>query len=219
MIFVSIFAYSFGKKHYPNIDGAIAREMALGTRSDIPCFRTLHRLRTMYEVMVFPECSTLIGPARCRAAGNFLRSTCDGQVSIDDDVDASAAALEQLVFASGEHRIALAAMRKRVDRTAGEWDWNVDCDEVTGLHPFPVRSGGLALAYFPRSCVERVALDCRDLEFDEDGQSFPGFFLQKIDGRRWVGEDVAFCQRAAAAGVGLVGIAHHDVVHAGIPSL
>src|SRR5690349_24564780 len=112
-LFVSLFAYAFGKQHWPNVSAAAALEFSRGEASTVPGFRTIYRLRKLVdEVEVHTDHSTLIARARDRAAGRFLRSSCDQWIAVDDDVDADDAACKAMLETLPGN-ILSAAMRMR----------------------------------------------------------------------------------------------------------
>jgi hypothetical protein len=234
-LFVSVFAYSFGKAHYPNVDRAIAAELEKGESSLVPAFRTVHRLRRSFDVTFAPECSTLIGKARNVMSGKFLSSGIPLWVSIDDDVDASADALHigingtyHVVDGWAAHdagsRIIIGGMKTRTNDK-----YNIG---LTGVDPLdggdvaiktgelmPITYGGAALTFIPYKCLARMVNHHGGTAFDEGGVGCPGLFKEEIVERCWIGEDVMFCRRARAAGVPLYGFIHPGIVHAGIPSI
>ena len=249
-LFVSLFAYAFGKQHWPNVDAAAAREIERGESSSVPGFRTLHRLRKLVdEIELHTDHSTLIARARDRAAGRFLRSTCDQWIGIDDDVDADDKACLACLTVRPENILSL-AMRMR----SGNRDFNVsplrDQETFPGV-PFRVRRVGMGMIRTPRAELARIAESRRDLEWDEPnpdtaayndkteqqylggdpvGAAFrgvafpkvctsPGVFLPQIKGRQWLDDDWSFCERAHDAGVEMWSVVLPGIAHAGIPNL
>jgi hypothetical protein len=228
-LFVSVFAYSFGKAHYPNVDRAIAAELEKGESSTVPAFRTLHRLRRSFDVTFAPECSTLIGKARNVMSGKFLSSGIPLWVSIDDDVDASAEALHigingARAVPGGNDCIVLGAMKTRTNDKYNVGMTGVDpldggtVDVKTG-ELFPITYGGAALTFIPYKCLARIVNHHGGTAFDEGGVGCPALFKEEIVERCWIGEDVMFCRRARAAGVPLYGFIHPGILHAEISSL
>lgn len=238
-LFVSLFAYAFGKQHWPNVDAATARELEFGEASTVPGFRTLHRLRKFTDgIELHTDHSTLISRARDRAAGRFLRSECDQWIAIDDDVDADDRACVALLTTNTKDVLSL-AMRVR----SGARDFNVtparpDDGNARALvmgEPFQVRRVGMGMIRFPRVPLSNMAAGRPDLQWDEpnpdatarnsllSGQraldTAPGLFLPMIKARTWLDDDFAFCERAHEAGVELFSIVLRGVTHAGIPNL
>ena len=198
MIYVSIFAYAFGKQDHSAIGGLeVAKNLAIesGEGSSIAAFRTLARLVKLCEsrgeqVMFALEVSTLIAKARCVMAGAFLRSPCDLWITIDDDVDASIEALDLLLsFATARDRtneqnprIVIGAMKTRandkfniglvgVDGKAGG-----DITLRTNVM-YRVTHGGMALAAIPRAALDRV-IEKINREYHEELTDTPPSFIE-----------------------------------------
>jgi len=224
-IFVSVFAYAFGKTHYPNVDAAKDVELAKGEDSTLPAFRSLARLRRHYDVALAFNCSTLIAKARCVMAGTFLHYPSPLWVSIDDDVDASEGAMRLLVEgAMQKQAVILAAMRTRTNDKYNVGILGVDPAQggdvaVTTGKLFPILHGGAALTAIPYECLKRIVANEGGSAFDEDGLACPALFQETIIDRAWIAEDDVFCRRARAAGVELYSFISPGIVHAGIPSV
>lgn len=235
-LFVSLFAYAFGKQHWPNVDAAVQRELAAGESSSVPGFRTLYRLRKLTDVELHTDHSTLISRARDRASGRFLRSSCEQWVAIDDDVDASDEACAALL-ATKPDRILSLAMRMR----SGDQGFNVGTilDGVGGGAvlpgaPFRVKRTGMGMIRFPRAELVAVAGMFHDNEWDEPSpdvskkpwglgvrgvDTSPGVFLPFVTSRQWLDDDWAFCARAELAEIDLWSVVLPGVSHAGIPNM
>jgi hypothetical protein len=238
-LFVSLFAYAFGKQHWPNVDAAAARELALGGSSSVPGFRTLYRLRKLVdEIELHTDHSTLIARARDRAAGRFLRSTCDQWIAIDDDVDADDRACMAMLTTQTEN-ILSAAMRMRT----GVRDFNVAFNgarEIPIGVPFRVSRVGMGMIRIPRAELVAVAGCFLENQWDEPSpdahtvtdnlgpivferpsrvDTSPGVFLPVVKDRKWLDDDWAFCARAEDALVDVWSIILPGIAHAGIPNL
>jgi hypothetical protein len=248
-LFVSLFAYAFGKQHWPNVDAAAAREIALGESSSVPGFRTLYRLRKLVdEIELHTDHSTLIARARDRAAGRFLRSTCDQWIAIDDDVDADDKACMAMLTTQTEN-ILSAAMRMRT----GARDFNVAFNgarEIPIGVPFRVSRVGMGMIRIPRAELVAVAGCFLENQWDEpnpDAEKYnaatrelytagrpldaalrgvvvgvdtsPGVFLPVVKDRKWLDDDWAFCARAEDALIDVWSIILPGIAHAGIPNL
>jgi hypothetical protein len=240
-LFVSLFAYSFAKHHWPHADAAAAREIELGESSSVPGFRTFHRLRKLADHLeLHRDDSTLIARARDRAAGAFLRSSCDQWIAIDDDVDADDAACHALLEKI-PNGILAAAMRVRAVAPDGSHPFAlvidphsepVDAERLTS-HPFLVRRTGMGLTRFPRDMIEHIAARYTEQEWDEPDPvrsgaptrkttvtiTAPGIFLETVRNREWLSEDYAFSERAHACGVPIWTVVLPGVTHAGIPNV
>ncbi len=238
-LFVSLFAYAFGKMHWPNVDAAAALEMQRGEASTVPGFRTLHRLRKFVdELELHTDHSTLIARARDRAAGRFLRSSCDQWIAIDDDVDADDRACVGLLTTRGQNIVSL-AMRMRT----GDHGFNVVPliqDGGVGREnlfrpsvPFRVSRVGMGMIRIPRDELHRVATwnesnvwdepdpvaGIRDPGDERPSCPSPGVFLPMVRGRQWLDDDWSFCDRARDADVDMYAVILPGVTHAGIPNI
>ena len=225
VLFVSIFAYAWGKG-----GGILARELDQGEDSAVPAFRTLHRLRKIRETALCLETSTLIARARCRAAGAFLHTGLPLWLTIDEDVEADDAALRALLACSSVDHLAFAAMRLRGDD--GRLNVEAAADKLQSaadiLHGprdesmFSVSRAGAALGVFGRDAIVRMTMPSMGVEtFVEDVPPLnyvecPALFLERIKDGQWQGEDVSFCDRARASNVSMLALAHRGVTHAGL---
>lgn len=194
-----------------------------------PCFKTLHAARDCLaggEELTFYELgATLIHQARCRAAGEFLRSGADIWVSCDEDLEAGRAALETLIEHVEETKgVAFAAYRLR-----GDTKWSVgiparmvatDSTTVAGIpHDFDGGAGaGLFVAH--RAAIVNATRDW--VEEPDDTLSPLLFEAMAIPNRgphyRWQGEDVTFCWKLTAAEQPMHVFFFPDVTHDGIPN-
>ena len=204
----------------------------------------LLRLRKIVDALeLHTDHSTLIARARDRAAGRFLRSSCDQWIAIDDDVDADDRACVGLLTTRGQDIVSL-AMRMRT----GEQGFNVVPRSGDGLLvssvPFLVRRVGMGMIRIPRAPLERIAARFTANEWDEPSPdpcdcwpdavratcpqhggasvrvaTSPGVFLPHVTDRQWSDDDWSFCHRAAVADVPMYAVLLPGVTHAGIPNI
>lgn len=193
-----------------------------------PSFKTLRSARKVLlpgEGLAFYELgATLIHQARCRAAGEFMRSKEDVWVSCDEDVEAGPDAIRELVeHVSATQGVALAAYRLRGDKK-----WSVgglegaDHEVTVGLvtsGPYDFRGGaGAGLFAAHRAAILNVA---RTYVEEPDGALSPLLFEARAVPNgghhlRWEGEDVNFCSRLRSADVPMHVFFFPDVTHDGV---
>jgi hypothetical protein len=180
------------------------------------------------EIELHTDHTTLIARARDRAAGRFLRSTCDQWIGIDDDVDADDRACMS-VLTTMPDRILSAAMRMR---TASH-DFNVVMSGTQSIpigQPFRVRRVGMGMIRIPRAELAHVTTLFRANEWDEPSpitlhgspiviDTSPGVFLPTVRDRQWLDDDWSFCERANDAAVELWSIILPGITHAGISNV
>ena len=235
--FVSLFAYAFGKQHYPNVEDAAARELEKGAASDVPAFRTLHNIRRMLdsgdELELHTDHSSLISRARDRAAGRFLRSSSDVWISLDDDTEAVLEACDFMLHGSElACRVTSAAMRVRKQ---GVDSYNVVPHDLTTTpgkvaewepgHLYVVQRAGCGFVRADRAPVERIARHFTMFQWDEPDPlderklaTSPGIFLPMIRNRTWLDDDFAFSERARMASVPIWSVLLPGISHAGLPN-
>lgn len=204
MIFVSLFTYTLHKLHGPEgYERAAVAELESGVEAAWPGFRTLFRARKLYDVALHLDGSTYITKARSRAAGEFLRSPCDLWLSIDDDIDAPAEVIAEVIdFANSDGGLVMAPYAKRGHETG------------------KIGDGGMGLSCIGRGSLQAVVDHFPELVFDEEfppgvHRTNPGLFADGIVDRVWEGEDISFFRRVRAAGVPIRAVETYDVVHAG----
>lgn len=217
MIFVSIVAYV--RDANPDVlEELKIRELAAGERAELPAFRTVNRLRKLTEVTLHIETQTPIARARSHAAGVFLQTGLDDWLSLDGDLDVSEEALKALIAARGGRRIVFGAYRLR---RRPSLSIATSSATFTPGRPFPITAGGFGCVLAPRVALELVVEQHPELLVTEPGGSYPMVFLERVatssSGGAWVGEDVAFCERARRAGVDLVAVLHSGILHDGVP--
>lgn len=224
-IFASTYPYALIKvaRALGQIDGGSEAEFALIREeqsrlgeSSWPAFRTLGELQHVEPAMVVCDASGSIAQSRSRMAGRYLAAVkghpeLDVWLTLDDDVFAERAVLARVIEAARSSRaIASVPYLLRDGRTAS----------VAGLQRggegFLAASSGLGLVAMHRDAVERIAEAEGAPLVDDKGMRYPGIFRELVrDGVSWLGEDISFCVRAAAAGVPLHVLTDAPVCHAG----
>lgn len=211
-VFFSTMLYALGKDL--GIEGAIAeflRQLEEPDTDSLNVVRTLGRLRTLAAVGIYQDnTATCIAKARSRAFHAAHQSEADVWISCDDDVectlevlnlllDATVAVTPRIAFVPttlrGNEQMASVkfALAGALSSRSRSWSPIVEC--------------GAGLFCANRAALDTLARGFDHLKFrDHDGVQKVGLFVETIDNGEWVGEDIAFCRRAALAGVDLVGI-------------
>jgi hypothetical protein len=218
-LFVSIFAYVLGKET-DDPARAIEKEIELGERASWPAFRTLARIREqVWPIQLQVTHSTLIGKARSLALGAFLESGAPKWISIDDDVEASAEDVAQLLAAEDvDVLLAPCALRgEKSPRLNVVVEGSVRLRLAGKVRVFEVEFGGFALSLVTRDAAENLARAYPELRF-VDPHEGPGLgiFLEQIINGAWWGEDYAACKRMHWAGRRTDALCDTAVTHAGV---
>lgn len=221
-LFVSIFAYVLGKEA-EDPRAAVVAEIDAGERASWPAFRTLARLRARASPLALSvNHSSLIAKARSLALGAFLESGADRWVSIDDDVEASAADVELMLSAEDvDVLVAPCALRGGLGpqlNVAVLPDARVR--QAGGAKVFEVEAAGMALSLVSRAAAETLYRDHAPLRFIDRtrGERGLGVFLEDVRDGAWHGEDTAFCGRVRSSGLRLEALCDTAVTHAGVPA-
>ena len=190
----------------------------------LPAVRTILRLKSLDDLMVYHGAATTLPKARSRAAQAALDSDADLWCMIDDDVETDSATLGRLVAIARSGRVAVLPCALRT--TAEDHRVNVLWDGALtvmhgGVQTRAVRRGGCGLMIVPRVALERVRDEFRDpLSYlDDDGvrrvARFAHMFVGDPASQMWLGEDYSFCERLRAAGVELAAPVEGRSVHDG----
>ena len=224
-VFASIFPYTACKMHGLDKWNREVRpyELAHLKESDWPGFRTLGNLEHVvrgFEAWV--DGSTYITRARSVATGHFLRSGHDVWLTVDDDVEADAHVLRQLIegVRSTRHGIATAYVNRdggsmTFRRVFGETRW-LPCDVRAAVRS--VDRVGFGLVVLHRDLVERLAADApyfSEVDRPNGITDCPALFLEGVQEGSWVGEDYYFSALCERAGRPLDLLLDAPVSHAG----
>lgn len=228
-VFGSVFLYALAKMAGDAAwQGAMERELELGTASEWPGVRTMGRLRAVEDkVTVWGSGATLVAKARSKASGLFLRSEADVWVTCDDDVECSAADVQKLVLAARATRAVVSApclLRGFKEAVA-----NYALLEPTARTRVPLKEGqsatvlavertGFGLVALHRDAVMAVAERAKYVTKGlQPGEApYRALFLEYVDAEgEWISDDISFNVRARQAGVSVHVLADVEVSHAG----
>ena len=183
----------------------------------LPVAHTISAALHLFDVTLLVDGGAAsVGKARSRAAHAFLASNCDVWISCDDDVQATGATLAALVEAvQGEKGICIAPCLLRERLTV-----NVDFGGVPTLRTLPggaqvctAKAGGFGLVAMSREALKAMGA----LVFvDDDGQEKAAYFLEDLQNRKWLGEDLAFFS-SVPPDVRVAALLTGHTVHAGVP--
>lgn len=225
MIVVSLLTYELGKAL--GIDGA-AHEVATQLSGDclpgdeLAAVRTIQRLRSIDELMVYHGASTTLPKARSRAAHAALAaSAADLWVMVDDDVETDPDTLAQLIAIARTGTVAVLPCAVR--STSGDkrvnvvWHSALVQVDKRGVSSRAVLRGGCGLMVVPRTALQLVTDDYRsELSYrDDDGEERVALFSQLFLGspRVWLGEDYSFCARLRASGIAIAAPVKGQSIH------
>ena len=186
----------------------------------LPVVRAVTRLRGVFDVALHIDAGgTNIAKARSRAMHAFLQSDADVWVSIDDDVEADATTLAELVQAvQGTTVVCIApCWLREQDRVNVMLDPLGETRELLGgSRVLAALAGGFGLVAMSKSAAHRFAGRYKDtLKFkDDDGQEKIAVFRDAIHQGQWFGEDMAFFLRTPP-GVNVEALGTGRTVHAG----
>lgn len=224
-VFFSTMLYALGKQH--GVAGAAAEFARQCDKPDIYSLnvvRTLGRLLTLGDVGVYTDnTATCIAKGRSRAFHAAHASGADVWISCDDDVECTRATLELLLAAAHVlpgPRVVFVPTTLRGNESMASVKWAPPPKRREELYSFkpidwePVTECGAGLFAVNRAALDLLAHSFDHLQFrDHDGVVKLGLFVETIDGREWVGEDIAFCRRAALVGCELVGLTRGNSRH------
>jgi hypothetical protein len=223
-LFVSTFPYALIKHARalgvlpqgsgPEAEIALMREHEkLRGESPWPAYRTLAELDRGEPFVFYATGAGSIAQARSRVAGLFWRVavSCDVWLTLDDDIFAPEDTLARLVgLARKTEGIATVPYLLRDGQTA-----SIAGVTLSGDGAIRAQSSGMGLVAMHRSAVERIARDA-PRAVDDKGARYPALFLEYIDEwLGWLGEDIAFSERAAKAGCLWHVLPDAPVCHAG----
>jgi hypothetical protein len=228
VIVVSLLTYELGKAL--GMDGAaheVAQQLAGDCQpgDELAAVRTVQRLRSIDELMVYHGASTTLPKARSRAAHAALAAAAaDLWVMVDDDVETDPGTLAQLIAIARTGTVAVlpCAVRSTARDNRVNVLWHSALVEVDkrGVASRAVVRGGCGLMVVPRTALELVTDDYRsELTYrDDDGEDRVALFAQMFVGnpRVWLGEDYSFCERLRASGIAVAAPVKGTSVHDGM---
>ncbi len=225
MILFSTMLYALGKEL--GLEGGNAeweRQLRETSSDSLPVARFLARVRSSRdadEVAVYADmAATSIAKARSRAF--HAARNADLWIACDDDVEADTTAIAALMDAveTSLPRIAFLPCYLRGREVVGckflPLTGSAPNDDY-GRHSVLRRIEHSATCAFVanRAALQLLGRSFEHLRYlDDDGVHRLALFLEVLEQGRWYGEDIAFCQRAALAGIELVaitkGVSSHD---------
>ena len=223
-LFVSTMIYALGKQlGFAPAVAEFHAQLAAPNGESLPVVRAIVRLRTSHEFALSVDAASVrIAVSRSRAFHAALESKADVWLSIDDDVEADTRTLDALIGAVGNNvdpRICFAPYWQRgAERiTAQLAPAPLARVTLSGAVTLPAVAGGFGLVAVNRAALDAVAEYCAaDLRYvDADHVSRIAAFQESLVDGRWLGEDVSFFRRAAAAGVRIEALATGAVAHDG----
>jgi GT2 family glycosyltransferase len=222
-LFVSTMIYALGKQL--GLEQAVAEfhaQLAAPNRESLPAVRAIARLRNSHEFALSVDANSVrIAVSRSRAFAAARESGADVWLSIDDDLEAETRALRALLEAvdDSEPRICFAPYWQRgADRVVAQLAaFPLARALKSGSETMAAVAGGFGLVAVNKAALDAIAAYCaEDLAYvDADGYGRIAVFQESLLDRRWLGEDVSFFRRAAAAGVRIEALASGVVAHDG----
>jgi hypothetical protein len=222
-LFVSCLTYELTRRVGVERSGQAFVQMVRAPDSNaLPAARTVARLTDLgVELELFHGVSSCLPKARSRAAAAALASNAAYWLMCDDDVEAPAATLVDLINVAGppsEPRISVLpclvrGSKQRINcEFRGEARLNVEAARWVRA----VSLAGCGLMVVTRAALERLFSVYREeLGFtDDDGQKRVALFNMLLEPPRWYGEDYSFCRRADLARIPIdalvQGVSTHD---------
>lgn len=220
-VFFSTMLYALGKQL--GVAGAkleFARQCQEPDTDSLNVVRTIGRLRSLVDVGVYTDnTATCIAKARSRAFHVAHASGADVWVSCDDDVECTRSTLETLLDATlalDVPRVVFVPTTLRGNEGMASVKWAPARENPMKDRWAPVVECGAGLFAVNRRALDLLARSFDHLRFiDHDHVRKVGLFVETIDGDEWVGEDIAFCRRAALAGCELLGLTVGNSRHGG----
>jgi hypothetical protein len=219
-LFVSLFCYPLSKEAQAKgtDEQRLARlQVELGLKAKWPGFRTLYHARTLGEVNLHLDCSTLIAKARSAAASAFLADrAADVWLSIDDDAEADGRTLQIAIEAcrAGSHFVVLPQVNGYAEAN-GTRSINVrfldDGRPPEDVEVFrcsrgdtrlaEIAFGGCSLMVASREAIDWMVGAYPELACPKSERPLHALFLETVRDGAWIGEDASFFYRAREAGL------------------
>ena len=222
MIFVSTMIYASGKQL--GFELAVAefhRQLCTPSASSLPVVRSIARLQELEEVqLMIDPAATSIAKARCRAFHAAARSSADVWISIDDDCEATVDTFDLLIQAArtgGDVIIAPCLLRGQDRTNVALFKLELERQLIDGARLKRAHFGGFGIAAVSRHAMNRLTDKYSpELEYrDHDQVQRLALFSEQLACGQWVGEDLAFCARATAAGLTIEALATGVTMHDG----
>jgi len=140
---------------------------------------------------------------------------------VDDDCEATTDTLDSLRTAArtGQQGLVIApCLLREQDRVnVALYRTALNRRLADGAVVYRAHCGGLAIAAMGRTGMDVIEQRYRDelVYEDHDGEQRLALFIEVLAGGQWLGEDVAFCARADAAGVVVEALGTGVTQHAG----
>ena len=222
-LFVSTMIYALGKQlGFAPAVAEFHTQLAAPNRESLPVVRAIARLRNSHEFALSVDAASVrIAVSRSRAFHAARASGADVWLSIDDDVEAETRTLRALIEAvdDPEPRICFAPYWQRgAERIAAQLAaFPLARALKSGAETLAAVAGGFGLVAVNRAALDAIAEYCAaDLRYvDADHVDRIAAFQESLVDGRWLGEDVSFFRRAAAAGVRIEALATGTVAHDG----
>jgi GT2 family glycosyltransferase len=224
-LFVSVLTYDLHRRLGDAAAGAFLEQVQAPTRQSLPCARTVARLASMAELQLYHGASSCLPKARSRAAHAAWKSGADFWIMCDDDVEAPTATIADLIAIAGRPTAARIAVLPCLLRGERDAEQKLNCvfagparlNLEAAAWVRPVSLAGCGLVVVTRHALELLgAFYAESMAYDDDdGVQRVALFDMLIDGKRWLGEDFAFCRRAELAGVPIDALVQGISNHAG----
>lgn len=226
MIFFSVLTYELGRQL--GVEAAareFARQVSVALPSEprLPAAAVACHLQRIDEVMLYHPFGTRLPQLRSRCAHAALESAADVWVMCDDDVATDDTVLRAMieVARSPEHPAVILPCLVRGARSEHrvnvEWSGSL-LYQIAGHSVRRVVRGGCGLMVVHRTALSLIDDLLAPLYQDDDGVMKRAFFRDILEPEacRWLGEDLSFCARLAAAGVMLVAPTQGKSFHSGM---
>ena len=222
-LFVSCLTYELTRRVGVERSGAAFVQMVRAPDgNELPAARTVARLaETGVELELFHGVSSCLPKARSRAAAAALKAGAACWLMCDDDVEAPAATLVDLINAAGPPNVPRISVlpclvRGSKERSNCEFRGASRLNADASAWVRPVSLAGCGMMVVTRAALVRLfEVYAKELGFiDDDGQERVALFNMILEPPRWYGEDYSFCVRADRAGIPIdalvQGVSTHD---------
>lgn len=209
---ICLTTHTYGLGRALGIDEAseeVHRQIAHPDDKSLPVVRVIARLQTLDQLCVWTDSgATRLAESRSRAFHQALHCKADVWFACDDDCEATLETLTWMIEAvRGRCGVCFAPYWARLsrDRLPGI-NCNLPALSSGETRPFrelsgggrvvPANYGGMGLVAMSHQAMQATADANHELEYDDvQGTTRLGLFLEYIENRFWLGEDVAFFRR------------------------